>query len=104
MRSVEYETPVAFDCAQVLVEFMKTRTGSSWLEVRAVRTLRDYFKIAKASKFLGVSQNTLRKWADQGQIPVYVNKANGYRLFLQKDLEKFLGDTAKPAKRARKAR
>jgi excisionase family DNA binding protein len=33
--------------------------------------LRDYFKIAKASKFLGVSQNTLRKWADQGQIEHY---------------------------------
>lgn len=104
MQSVEYETPLAFDCAQVLVEFTKTRTGSSWLEVRAVRTLRDYFKIAEASKFLGVSQNTLRKWADQGQVPVYVNRANGYRLFLQKDLEKFLGDTAKPPKRARKAR
>jgi hypothetical protein len=40
---------------------------------------------------------------------MYVNKANGYRLFLQTDLEKFLGDTAKRAKppkpvKARKAK
>jgi hypothetical protein len=104
MRILECESPVAFDSAQVLVEFTEIPTRSSRLEAQSVKTLRDYLKIAKASKFLGVSQNTLRKWADQGQIPVYVNKANGYRLFLQKDLEKFLGDTAKPAKKPRKTR
>ena len=55
-----------------------------------MKTLREYLKIAEAAKFLGISQNTLRKWADEGRIPVYVNKANGYRLFLENDLEKFL--------------
>ena len=69
-----------------------------------MKTLREYFKIAEAAEFIGVSQTTLRKWADEGQIPVYVNKANGYRLFLQKDLEKFLGDMAKPVKPKRKAK
>jgi excisionase family DNA binding protein len=63
-----------------------------------MKKLREYLKVADAAEFIGVSQTTLRKWADQGQIPMYVNKANGYRLFLQTDLEKFLGDTAKPAK------
>jgi excisionase family DNA binding protein len=71
------------------------------VEDRLVKTLRDYFKIAKAADFLGVSQTTLRKWADDGEIPVYVNRANGYRLFLQEDLEKFLSDMAKPVKRKR---
>ena len=74
-----------------------------------MKKLREYLKVADAAEFIDVSQTTLRKWADQGQIPMYVNKANGYRLFLQTDLEKFLGDTAKPAKppkpaKARKAR
>ena len=36
------------------------------------------------------SQNTLRSWADSGRIDVHVNPANGYRLFLRKDLEGFL--------------
>lgn len=67
-----------------------------------MNTLRDYLKVAEAAEFIGVSQTTLRKWADEGQIPVYVNKANGYRLFLQEDLEKFLRDMAKPATRMRK--
>lgn len=66
-----------------------------------MKTLRDYFKIAEAARFIGVSQTTLRKWADEGQIPVYINRANGYRLFLQEDLEKFLSDMAKPVKRNR---
>jgi len=67
-----------------------------------VKTLRDYFKIAEAARFIGVSQTTLRKWADDGEIPVYVNKVNGYRLFMQEDLEKFLSDMAKPVSGKRK--
>lgn len=68
--------------------------------------LREYLKINEAAEFLGISQNTLRKWADEGRIAVRVNPANGYRLFLRKDLEKFLGGVSKPAKpvKARKAR
>ena len=66
-----------------------------------MRTLREYLKVAEAAEFIGVSQTTLRKWADEGQIPMYVNKANGYRLFMQEDLEKFLSDMAKPVKRKR---
>ena len=65
-----------------------------------VKKLCEYLKVAEAAEFIGVSQTTLRKWADQGQIPMYVNKANGYRLFLQKDLERFLGDMARPVKQS----
>jgi len=45
--------------------------------------LREYLKIAEAAEFLGISQNTLRKWAGEGRIAVRVNPANGYRMFRQ---------------------
>lgn len=60
--------------------------------------LDEYVKIAAAAKFLGVSQNTLRKWADEERIGARVNPANGYRLFRLRDLEAFLRKMAKPAK------
>lgn len=66
--------------------------------------LSDYMKTAEAAEHLGVSQNTLRKWAEQGKIPVHRNPANGYRLFRQKDLEAFLKKTAKPVKPKAKPR
>ena len=67
-----------------------------------MKTLREYLKVAEAAEFIGVSQTTLRKWADDGKISMYVNKANGYRLFMQEDLEKFLSDMAKPVIRKAK--
>jgi len=52
--------------------------------------LSDYVKVAEAASILGVSQGTVRTWAESGQIPVHRNPANGYRLFLRADLERFL--------------
>ena len=69
-----------------------------------MKKLDEYLKIAVAAQFLGVSVNTLRKWADEGRIPVRVNEANRYRLFVVKDLERFLEKTAKPVSRKRKVR
>jgi excisionase family DNA binding protein len=60
--------------------------------------LTDYVKTAEAAEILGVSQNTLRKWAAEGSIPVDRNPANGYRLFKRGDLGRFLKTTAKPVK------
>ncbi len=60
--------------------------------------LTDYVKTAEAAEILGVSQNTLRKWAARGDIPMHRNPANGYRLFKRVDLGKFLKKTAKPVK------
>ena len=60
--------------------------------------LSDYMKTAEAADYLGVSQNTLRKWAARGDIPMQRNPANGYRLFKQRDLDVFLKKAAKPVK------
>ena len=58
--------------------------------------LNEYVKTAEAAEILGVAQNTLRKWAEAGRIPMHRNPANGYRLFLRKDLDAFLDKTATP--------
>lgn len=58
--------------------------------------LTDYVKTAEAAEILGVSQTTLRKYAESGKIPVRKNPANGYRLFLRSDLEQFLHEAAQP--------
>ena len=60
--------------------------------------LSDYVQTAEAAEILGVAQNTLRKWAGSGAIPMHRNPANGYRLFKRDDLEKFLTKAAMPVK------
>ena len=60
--------------------------------------LTDYLHTAAAAEYIGVAQNTLRKWAARGDIPMHRNPANGYRLFKRSDLDKFLKKTAKPVK------
>ncbi len=52
--------------------------------------LNEYVKIAEAAQIIGVSQNTLRLWAETGKVPVRRNPANGYRLFRKQDLAAFL--------------
>lgn len=63
--------------------------------------LSEYVKVAEAAEILGVSQGTLRSWAEAGKIPMHKNPANGYRLFLRNDLDQFLAEVAKkqPAKK-----
>lgn len=60
--------------------------------------LSDYLKTGEAAEFLGVSQNTLRTWAASGAIPMHRNPANGYRLFKQTDLKRFLAKVERPQK------
>ena len=58
----------------------------------------DYQQTAEAAEYLGVAQNSLRKWAERGDIPMRRNPANGYRLFRRSDLDKFLQKAAKPVR------
>jgi excisionase family DNA binding protein len=71
---------------------------------QAMAKLTDYVMTAEAAEILGVAQNTIRKWAAQGKIPMHRNPANGYRLFKRSDLEKFLrqvesSGTSKPKRK-----
>jgi excisionase family DNA binding protein len=59
--------------------------------------LNKYLKTAEAARVLGVSQNTLRAWAESGKIRARRNPANRYRLFLRRDLDRFLDKLAKSA-------
>jgi excisionase family DNA binding protein len=60
--------------------------------------LTEYLHTAAAAEYIGVAQNTLRKWASRGDIPMHRNPANGYRLFKKSDLQRFLTSIAKPVK------
>ena len=60
--------------------------------------LSDYVHTAAAAEYLGVAQNTLRKWAARGELPMHRNPVNGYRLFKRTDLDKLLKTAAKPVK------
>lgn len=60
--------------------------------------LSDYVHTAAAAEYLGVAQNTLRKWAARGDLPMHRNPVNGYRLFKRIDLDKLLKTAAKPVK------
>lgn len=65
--------------------------------------LSEYVKVAAAAEILGVSQGTVRAWAEAGKIPMHKNPANGYRLFKRVELEQFLEtvDRVPPAARPR---
>jgi len=64
-----------------------------------MKKFNEYVRVAEAARTLGVSQNTLRAWAAAGKIPVRRNPANGYRLFLRRDLERFLAKAARNIER-----
>ena len=64
--------------------------------------LSEYVLTAEAAEILGVSQNTLRAWAEEGKIPMHRNPGNNYRMFKRSDLEAFLQKAAKPVNRKQK--
>lgn len=44
------------------------------------------FPVSAAAKYLGISDDSLRKYSDLGKIPVYKNPLNGHRIFKIEDL------------------
>lgn len=64
----------------------------------------EYVMVAEAAKILGVSQGTVRSWAEAGRIPMHKNPANGYRLFGRSDLDAFLQAISKPIKTNRETK
>ena len=63
--------------------------------------MSDYLLIAEAADFLGVAENTLRKWADDGKVKTRRHPINRYRLFKKADLEDLLQKTHSPIRKRR---
>ena len=55
-----------------------------------------FFNVSEAAEFLGVSAASLRKWSDEGLVPVY-RTPGGQRRFSAHDLERFLESLRQPA-------
>jgi excisionase family DNA binding protein len=73
---------------------LRPRVQQDWI----MKTrLSEYVKVAEAAEILGVSQGTVRAWAEAGKIPMHKNPANGYRLFKRAELEQFLDYIDKPS-------
>lgn len=84
------------------VDFDKLVALLSELPCEACRMTKisEYVKVAEAAQILGVSQGTVRSWAEAGKIPMHRNPANGYRLFRRSDLELWLRRVAQPVNAA----
>lgn len=55
-----------------------------------------FLNVSEAADFLGVSAASLRKWSDDGLVPVY-RTPGGQRRFSAGDLEAFLDSMRQPA-------
>jgi excisionase family DNA binding protein len=54
-----------------------------------------FLNVSEAAEFLGVSAASLRKWSDQGLVPVY-RTPGGQRRYSPNDLEEFLASMRQP--------
>jgi excisionase family DNA binding protein len=54
-----------------------------------------FLNVSEAADFLGVSAASLRKWSDEGLVPVY-RTPGGQRRFDANDLEDFLESMRQP--------
>lgn len=55
-----------------------------------------FLNVSEAADLLGVSAASLRKWSDQGLVPVY-RTPGGQRRYAPGDLEEFLASMRQPA-------
>ena len=63
----------------------------------------DYLRVTEAAEYLGVGPNTLRNRENAGKITGH-HPVNGYRLFVQHDLDELLKQVKKPAAKSNKKR
>ena len=81
---------------KALIDCLTVEVYANTRGTHPMTKLTEYLQTAEAAEYLGVAQNTIRKWAARGDIPMHRNPANGYRLFRLDELEKFLKSVAKP--------
>lgn len=103
-ESPEFQMIVSCWTIADFVRVVPINLAMDWMKSMAISKLSEYVKTAEAADILGVAQNTLRAWAEEGKIPMYRNPANGYRLFQRSDLESFLRQAAQPVKPLRVTR
>ena len=60
--------------------------------------LSDYMRIREAAEYLGVSQDTLRRWDRAGKLTARRHPVSRYRLYLRKELDVLLGRVDKAEK------
>ena len=90
-----------FTILKSLVGYRNTCHAADHWDVPVVGKLSEYVLTKEAAELLGVLQNTMRTWAEDGRIPMHRNPANDYRLFRREDFEHFLLEAATPVVPAR---
>lgn len=73
-------------------ERMKPKTRSTGRDSHE----RTWLTLGQAAEFLGVHPATLRRWADDGEVPC-IRTPGGHRRFLEEGLHLFLSGQAEPA-------
>ena len=58
-------------------------------------TIQRFFNVSEAAELVGVSAASLRKWSDQGLLPVY-RTPGGQRRYDPADLDQFLASMRQP--------
>lgn len=53
--------------------------------------ISEFMTVGEASAYLCVSKDSLRRWDRAGKLTARRHPANGYRLYLKAELDKFLG-------------
>jgi excisionase family DNA binding protein len=66
--------------------------------IELLENFSDFITIDKASKLLGVSKQTVRKWEKEGKLKSVRHPVNGYRLFKNNDIKEILWKLKKEIK------
>ena len=54
--------------------------------------INEFMTVGEASDYLGVSPTSLRRWDRAGKLKARRHPVSRYRLYLEADLDKFLGE------------
>ena len=65
------------------------------VEVHTMRNDEMLLPIGRVVKILGVHANTVRRWANEGLLPVYRLGPRGDRRFKKSDIDRFLEEGSK---------
>ena len=61
-----------------------------------IESFSDYMTVKEAAEFLGISNETLRRWDRKGKLKAYRHPLNRYRLYKKQDLENLLKQIKQP--------